>query len=49
VTVKYLLLGAISESGQPAARVRRHPVGAPVLERRHERVLHELLGQADVA
>ncbi len=35
--------------GQPAARVRRHALGAPVIECLDEGVLHQLLGQTDVA
>ena len=39
---------AAGRGGQPAAAVRRH-VAAPVLEGLDERVLHGVLGQADVA
>jgi hypothetical protein len=33
----------------PAAGIRGHALGAPVLKRLDERVLHELLGQPDIA
>ena len=34
---------------QPGARVVRHPRARPVLQRAHQRILRELLGQADIA
>ena len=39
---------AAGRRGQPAARVGRHPVARPVHHRLDERVLHRVLGQADV-
>jgi hypothetical protein len=40
---------ALGGGGQPAARVRRDALDRPRLQRGHERVLREILGDADVA
>src|SRR5216683_1840410 len=40
---------APSRGGQPAAWVRRHALRRPVFESLHEGVLHQLLGETDIA